>query len=272
MCGWIALRYLDDPVTAARISPKSTAARPIPSCWRGPITGAGAPPKPSRDRCDARKLSSGCALSTAYLRTARARQAWAMTRLNCGAPSPLLAADGAPATDERVRAAGYALRNRERDIVLYFVRSWEQSFDVAALEALGELTGRRNDAPAMLQLGKSRYPRAGARTITRSRPSEFRGTARSAPKSSVASSIRWREPRARSTSATSLRPTRSADAVTGSRTRYRQRFGRRLVALVERALGSRHRIDDATLDFGADRAVPRNSDGRERVMVERQPR
>ena len=43
----------------------------------------------------------------------------------------------------------------ERDVVLYFVADLaEQSSDVAVLEALGELTGRRNDARAMLQVGK----------------------------------------------------------------------------------------------------------------------
>jgi soluble lytic murein transglycosylase len=48
----------------------------------------------------------------------------------------------------------------ERDTVLYFVTDLgEQSFDVAALEALGELTGRRNDAVAMLQVGKSALSR-----------------------------------------------------------------------------------------------------------------
>jgi soluble lytic murein transglycosylase len=43
----------------------------------------------------------------------------------------------------------------ERDVVLYFAADLgEQSSDVALLEALGELTGRRNDARAMLQIGK----------------------------------------------------------------------------------------------------------------------
>ena len=43
----------------------------------------------------------------------------------------------------------------ERDVVLYFAADLaEQSNDVALLAALGELTGRRNDARAMLQVGK----------------------------------------------------------------------------------------------------------------------
>jgi soluble lytic murein transglycosylase len=43
----------------------------------------------------------------------------------------------------------------ERDVVLYFAADLaEQSNDVMALSALGELTVRHDDAPAMLQLGK----------------------------------------------------------------------------------------------------------------------
>jgi soluble lytic murein transglycosylase len=57
--------------------------------------------------------------------------------------------------DERVRAAEMLYELGERDVVLYFVADLgEQSTDVAVLEALGELTGHRNDARAMLQIGK----------------------------------------------------------------------------------------------------------------------
>jgi soluble lytic murein transglycosylase len=43
----------------------------------------------------------------------------------------------------------------ERDIVLYFAADLaEQSTDAAVLVALGEVTGRHNDARAMLQVGK----------------------------------------------------------------------------------------------------------------------
>src|SRR5439155_15628307 len=60
------------------------------------------------------------------------------------------------ALDELVRAADMLYTLGERDVVLYFVTDLaEQSVDVAALVALGELTGRRNDARAMLQIGKA---------------------------------------------------------------------------------------------------------------------
>jgi soluble lytic murein transglycosylase len=71
------------------------------------------------------------------------------------APSPAAMADGGLA-DERVRAANMLYDIGERDIVLYFATDLaEQSTDVTALEALGELAGRRNDARTMLQVGKT---------------------------------------------------------------------------------------------------------------------
>ena len=57
--------------------------------------------------------------------------------------------------DERVRAAEMLYAIGERDVVLYFAADLgEQSKDTALLAALGELTGRRNDARTMLQIGK----------------------------------------------------------------------------------------------------------------------
>jgi soluble lytic murein transglycosylase len=51
----------------------------------------------------------------------------------------------------------------ERDVALYFVRDFaEQSDDVTALSALGEVTARHNDATAMLQLGKTALARGFA--------------------------------------------------------------------------------------------------------------
>jgi soluble lytic murein transglycosylase len=62
--------------------------------------------------------------------------------------------------DERVRAAEMLYEIGERDVVFYFVDDFaEQSTDVSALEALGELAGRRNDAHAMLEIGKSALAR-----------------------------------------------------------------------------------------------------------------
>ena len=88
-----------------------------------------------------------------YGQLARARLG--RDQIELRAPSPVLASADASATDERVRAADMLYEIGERDVVLYFAADLgEQSSDVALLEALGELTGRRNDARAMLQVGK----------------------------------------------------------------------------------------------------------------------
>jgi soluble lytic murein transglycosylase len=74
--------------------------------------------------------------------------------LDLRAPSPAASTENA-AADERVRAADMLYAIGEPDVVLYFAADLaEESTDVGMLEALGELTGRRNDAKAMLQIGK----------------------------------------------------------------------------------------------------------------------
>ena len=156
MCGWIALRYLDEPASArehfAHID--EGAANPIvlarANYWRARAAEA---------------LGDKDAMKSGYEAAARyptayygqlARAKLGRDAIELRAPSPTLAsADGAASVDERVRAAEMLYDIGERDVVLYFVADLgEQSTDVAVLEALGELTGRRNDARAMLQVGK----------------------------------------------------------------------------------------------------------------------
>ncbi|MDI4232196.1 lytic transglycosylase domain-containing protein [Bradyrhizobium sp. Arg237L] len=153
-CGWIALRYLDDPVTAAthfaRID--EGAANPIvlarANYWRGRAAEA-------LGEKDAMRASYEAAARypTAYYgQLARAKLG--LDAIELRAPSPA-AADDAAAADERVRAADMLYQIGERDVVLYFAADLgEQSTDVPMLNALGELTARRNDAATMLQLGK----------------------------------------------------------------------------------------------------------------------
>jgi soluble lytic murein transglycosylase len=161
MCGWIALRYLDDPVTAATHFAQIDGGQSNPivlaraNYWRGRAAEA---------------LGENVAMRESYQAAARyptayygqlARARLGRDQIELHAPSPALAAaDGAATSDERVRAADMLYEIGERDVVLYFVADLgEQSFDVTVLEALGELTGRRNDAPAMLQVGKSALSR-----------------------------------------------------------------------------------------------------------------
>ncbi|MCK1510992.1 transglycosylase SLT domain-containing protein [Bradyrhizobium sp. 190] len=155
MCGWIALRYLDDPATAARHFARIDEGQVNPTVlarahyWRGRAAEA-------LGQTDAMRASYEAAARypTAYYgQLARARLG--RDQIELRAPSPVLASADASATDERVRAADMLYEIGERDVVLYFAADLgEQSSDVALLEALGELTGRRNDARAMLQVGK----------------------------------------------------------------------------------------------------------------------
>jgi soluble lytic murein transglycosylase len=156
MCGWIALRYLDEPASArahfAHIDDGAT--NPIvlarANYWRGRAAEAFG----DRDAMTA-SYEAAARYPTAYYGQL-ARAALGRDRIELRAPSPMLAsADAAAPVDERVRAADMLYELGERDTVLYFVADLaEQSADVTVLEALGELTGRRNDARAMLQVGK----------------------------------------------------------------------------------------------------------------------
>lgn len=160
MCGWIALRYLDDPRTAmahfAAIDEGS--ANPIALSrahyWRGRAAEAmGA-------TADARMSYKAAArYSTAYYgQLARARLG--LEGIELRAPSPVLAAADTAAADERVRAADMLYGIGERDVVLYYAEDFaKESTDVAALEALGEVARRRNDARVMLEIGKSALAR-----------------------------------------------------------------------------------------------------------------
>jgi soluble lytic murein transglycosylase len=160
MCGWIALRYLDDPRTAltyfAYIDEGS--ANPIALSrahyWRGRAAealGAKADMLASYE--------AAARYPTAYYgQLARARLG--LDRLQLRPPSPVLAASDKGPADERVRAAQMLYDIGEREVVLCFVDDLaEQSTDVAMLEALGELAGDRNDAHAMLEIGKSALAR-----------------------------------------------------------------------------------------------------------------
>ncbi|MBR0798003.1 lytic transglycosylase domain-containing protein [Bradyrhizobium jicamae] len=154
MSGWIALRYLDDARTAAAHFARIDEGQSNPTVlsraayWRGRAAEA---------------LGNTAAMRANYEAAARYPTAYygqlALTKLGrdavvLHAPSPAAIA-GNGADDERVRAADMLYAIGEPDVVLYFVADLaEESSDVAMLEALGELTGRHNDARAMLQLGK----------------------------------------------------------------------------------------------------------------------
>ncbi|WP_342728934.1 lytic transglycosylase domain-containing protein [Bradyrhizobium sp. B097] len=154
MRGWIALRYLDDARTAAAHFARIDEGQTNPTVlaraayWRGRAAEA---------------LGNSVAMRADYQAAARYPTAYygqlALARLGrdgieLRAPSPAASA-ASMAADERVRAADMLYAIGEPDIVLYFAADLaEESADVGMLEALGELTGRRNDARTMLQIGK----------------------------------------------------------------------------------------------------------------------
>ena len=213
MCGWIALRYLDEPASArehfAHIDEGAT--NPIvlarANYWRGRAAEA------LGDKAAMQAgFEAAARYPTAYYgQLARARLGRDAIELR--APSPALAsADGAAPVDERVRAAEMLYEIGERDVVLYFAADLgEQSTDVAAARS-----ARRTHRPpqrcprdAAGRQARAR-PRAGARPLRIPDHRHSRSTPRSPRRSSAASSIRWRAPRAPSTSATNRRPMRSA--------------------------------------------------------------
>lgn len=159
MCGWIALRSLDDPKTAlmhfAAIDEGSANPLALSRAhyWRGRAEEAmGA-------TADARlSYQAAARYPTAYYgQLARAKLG--LDRIELRPPSPALAAADTP-PDERVRAADMLYGIGERDVVLYYAEDFaKESTDIAALEGLGELAGRRNDARTMLEVGKSALAR-----------------------------------------------------------------------------------------------------------------
>jgi soluble lytic murein transglycosylase len=160
MCGWIALRYLEDSKTALMHFAAIDEGSPNPLAlsrahyWRGRAAEAmGA-------TADARMSYKAAArYPTAYYgQLARARLG--LEGIELRAPSPVLASADTPPTDERVRAADMLYGIGERDTVYYYAEDFsKESTDVAALEALGELARQHNDARVMLEVGKSALAR-----------------------------------------------------------------------------------------------------------------
>jgi peptidoglycan lytic transglycosylase len=152
MCGWIALRYRNDPATArahfAHIDDGSV--NPIvlarANYWRARVAEATG----DRDAMRAGYEAAARYPTAYYGQLARAKLGFSKIELRV--PHPV---NDAALADERVRAAEMLYTLGERDVVLYFVADLaEQSSDAAVLVALAELTARHNDARAMLQIGK----------------------------------------------------------------------------------------------------------------------
>ena len=155
MSGWIALRYLHDPRMAMAhfvhidegCASPTTLARA--NYWRGRAAEA------LGDLATMRvNYETAARQSTAYYgQLARARLG--MTTMDLRLPQAGDAQTTKP-SDAIVRAADMLYTLGERDTVVSFVVDLgEDSNDVATLSAVADVTGRHNDARAMLELGKA---------------------------------------------------------------------------------------------------------------------
>src|SRR5262245_16201488 len=161
MPGWIALRYLNDPATARKYFADidKGATNPITlaraNYWRARAEEA------AGDAAAARAFYEASArYPTAYYgQLSRTRLGIETTEIRMPDPK----ASAAAASDERVRAAEMLYAVGEKDMVTSFAQDLgEECHDEAVMAALGERTYRREDAVAMLQLGKSALGRGFA--------------------------------------------------------------------------------------------------------------
>jgi soluble lytic murein transglycosylase len=156
MPGWIALRFLSDPITALRHFAKVDEGSSDPivlaraAYWRGrafEVTG-------QFDEMKAQYETAARYATAYYGQLARARLGLGEIALP---PTP---AKVQGANNDLLRATEMLYAMGELDLVLTFINDLaETSTDVATLSALGELTARHNDAQAMLALGKTALAR-----------------------------------------------------------------------------------------------------------------
>lgn len=150
--GWIALRFLNDPATAAQhfarigvgsVNP-TTLARA--GYWQGRAAEAMGRMQDARTA-----YSSAAAQSTSYYgQLARAKLGLPQLELN-GAPSR----GRLPERLEIVRAVQLLYDLDEREIAVPIFADAGENADADALAGLGELTARYSDARGMLLLGKA---------------------------------------------------------------------------------------------------------------------
>jgi len=157
MPGWIALRFLSDPITALRHFAKVDEGTNDPivlaraAYWRGRAFEADG----QSDQMTAQYEIAARYPTAYYGQLARARLGVNEIALR---PPPPAKVEGA--SSDLLRAADMLYAMGELDLVLTFVSDLaETSSDVVTLSALAELTARHNDAQAMLVIGKTALAR-----------------------------------------------------------------------------------------------------------------
>ena len=157
MPGWIALRSLSDPVTALQHFAKVDEGSSDPivlaraAYWRGRAFEAAG----QFGEMKAQYAAAARYPTAYYGQLARARIGVSEIALRSPQPQPM-----GGVRSELLQAADTLYAIGEFDLLLSFVSDLaETSSDVAMLSALGELTGRHNDAQAMLVIGKTALAR-----------------------------------------------------------------------------------------------------------------
>nr|WP_284701032.1 transglycosylase SLT domain-containing protein [Rhodoplanes tepidamans] len=158
MAGWIALRFLGDPATAAKHFariPATGVQNPISLSRAGYWLGRAAEAAGRRSEARAH-YEQAARWSTAYYgQLARGRLGLGEIALR---PPVSLSADkrAAVARLEVVRAVEILYAIDERDLVIPFVADLaDRTTDVAALTAMAEIAARHDDARAVLLIGKT---------------------------------------------------------------------------------------------------------------------
>jgi soluble lytic murein transglycosylase len=154
MAGWIALRFLKDPATAAQHFIRITGSNPIALAragyWRGRAADAMAKPQEARAHYE-----QAARYGTAYYgQLARAKLGLSDLVL---ATSPVPDADkrAALANSEIVRAVEILYATDQRDLVVPIAADLaERSSDLAMLAALGEQMAQHDDARCTLLIGR----------------------------------------------------------------------------------------------------------------------
>jgi soluble lytic murein transglycosylase len=160
MAGWLALRFLDDPATAAthfaRIQEASIHPTSLARCHYWLARAAEAAPRPGEAQAEYQAAARASAAYSGQL--ARARLGLSALAL---APPP--ATPDKRASVERlelVRALEILYALNERALVIPLMADLGDKLDdVGALSALGELAQQQQDARGMLHLGKAAVAR-----------------------------------------------------------------------------------------------------------------
>jgi soluble lytic murein transglycosylase len=160
MAGWIALRFLDDPATAAthfaRIQEVSGHPTSLARChyWLGRAAEA----MHRRDQARAEYVAAANASTAYYGQLARARLG--LGALALAAPQAAPEQRTGAEQGELVRALEILYALNERPLVIALMAGIGEAVDdVGTLSALGELAEQHEDARGMLHLGKAALAR-----------------------------------------------------------------------------------------------------------------